>query len=147
MKQQFWPSCYLDKNWGSFWWVPKELHSVKLSRVSPGVDNADWHGDIWNDQCKTSSYHKCSWCTSSANYHLCHFRLHVDSGQLNPWLVNRTKRSHGDFMSYSFHTLICTVKKLMKVIQPFKWVLTQVKDAIAWPVPSPAFQLLVLRVL
>lgn len=47
-KQRCWPSCYLDKNWGSFWWVPKELHSVKLSRVSPGVDYADWHGDICN---------------------------------------------------------------------------------------------------
>lgn len=41
-------SCYLDKNWGSFWWVPEELHSVKLSRVSPGINYANGHGDICN---------------------------------------------------------------------------------------------------
>lgn len=71
MKTTMWVclSCYLDKNRGSFWRVPQELHSVKLSRVSPGVDHANWHGDICNGAtrdklseglCEQTNYMLCS---------------------------------------------------------------------------------------
>lgn len=47
-KGKCYQKCYLDKNWGSFWRVPKELDSVKLRRVSSGVNDTNRHGDIWN---------------------------------------------------------------------------------------------------
>lgn len=53
--------CYLDKYWGSFWRVPKELHSVELSRVSPGVGNPNWHGYICNGAVQTQRCPK--WCS------------------------------------------------------------------------------------
>lgn len=47
-ERKCYPKGYLDKNWGSFWRVPKELDSVKLCRVSSGVNYTNRHGDIWN---------------------------------------------------------------------------------------------------